>query len=450
MRMPLPNLFFWQSWLAVRLANWRRGSYLVGDRLLGVLLVTLIVLLPFLENAQTGVLSLAVTLLWLMLWLSEPLPEHPIFLPLGVYWAVAIVATLVSPVRSAALDGLIKLTLYFGVFMALFRAMRAGWRDILLGAHLSAVLLVCGYGIHQWLLGAQELATWTDPTSELAGITRVYSFLGNPNLLAGYLLPAIPLSVVAIPQWRSLGVKALSSLVTITAVICVLQTYSRGALLGLLGMAIALVLLLIFWWGRKLPQWALPTFWISTTLALLGGILVIPTVRSRVFSIFLGSGDSSNAFRLNVWRAVLQMIQARPILGIGPGNRAFNQVYPLYQRADYSALGTYSVPLEITVETGVVGLAVYLWLLVTLIKTGWHNLLALRQQRDSQGLWIIASFSAIAGMMTHGLFDTVWFRPQVQILWWLCLAIICTTNAPEPSTIGTSTDTSPITETRHD
>jgi putative inorganic carbon (HCO3(-)) transporter len=137
-------------------------------------------------------------------------------------------------------------------------------------------------------------------------------------------------------------------------------------------------------------------------------------------------------------------------LGIGPGNRAFNQVYPLYQRADYSALGTYSVPLEITVETGVVGLAVYLWLLVTLIKTGWHNLLALRQQRDSQGLWIIASFSAIAGMMTHGLFDTVWFRPQVQILWWLCLAIICTTNAPEPSTIGTSTDTSPITETCHD
>jgi len=431
----LPHPLCWQSWFALRLGNWRAGSYLVGDRLLGILLTALVVLLPFLENAQIGVISLAVTLLWFILWLSEPLPEHPIFLPLGVYWLVAVVATIFSPVRLAALDGLIKLTLYLGVFMALLRAMRSGWRDILVGVHLSAVLVVCGYGIHQWLLGAQELATWTDPTSELAGITRVYSFLGNPNLLAGYLLPVIPLSVVTVGLWRSLGMRVLAGLVAITALICVLQTYSRGALLGLAGMGISLILLLIFWWGRRLPQWAFPAFLGSTTVAVFGGIMVIPTIRARVFSIFLGSGDSSNAFRLNVWRAVLQMIKSRPILGIGPGNRAFNQVYPLYQRADYSALGTYSVPLEITVETGIVGLAVYLWLLVTVIKGGWQNLLILRQWRDRQGLWIIASFSAIAGMMAHGLFDTVWFRPQVQILWWLCVAIICTTNSPEPHTI---------------
>jgi len=435
MAISFPNLWLWHSWLAVRLAQWRRGSYLVGDRLLGVLLVVLVALLPFLENAQIGVISLAVTLLWLVLWLSEPLPAHPIFLPLGAYWLVAVVATIFSPVPLAALDGLIKLTLYFGVFMALLKVMRLGWRDVLVGVHLAVVLVVNGYGLHQWILGAQELATWTDPTSELAGITRIYSFLGNPNLLGGYLLPAIPLGVVATYQWRSLGVKLLAGLVALTGVICILQTYSRGALLGLAGMGITLILLLIFWWGRRLPAWAFPTFWISATGAVLGTMLALPTVRTRIFSIFLGSGDSSNAFRINVWGAVLRMIQARPGWGIGPGNRAFNQVYPLYQRADHSALGAYSVPLEIAVETGLVGLGVYLWLVVTVLKAGWQNLLRYRQGRDRQGLWIIASFSAIAGMITHGLVDTVWFRPQVQILWWLCVAIICTTNTPAPPTI---------------
>jgi putative inorganic carbon (HCO3(-)) transporter len=160
--------------------------------------------------------------------------------------------------------------------------------------------------------------------------------------------------------------------------------------------------------------------------------LAIATVRTRIFSIFWGSGDSSNAFRLNVWLSVLKMIQSRPLLGIGPGNRAFNLVYPLYQRSNFSALGTYSVPLEITVETGIVGLVVYGWLLGTVLVQAWHKLLALRLDRDGEGLWIIGSLSALAGLMAQGLFDTVWFRPPVQILWWLCIAILCPIEQAEP------------------
>jgi putative inorganic carbon (HCO3(-)) transporter len=407
---------------------------LANNHLLAILAVGLLGALPFLENAQTGVISFAVTALWLVLWLTnKELPQHPVFLPLGVYWLVAIVATVFSPVRMAALDGLIKLSLYLGIFLAFWQLLHWGKSliSLLVGVYLSTTLVVCGYGIHQWLLGAQELATWTDPTSELAGITRIYSFLGNPNLLAGYLLPAVPLGVVAAWQWRSWGLKALAGLVSIGSAWCILQTYSRGALLGLGGMGLTLILLLVFWWGRKLPKWSLPVFFGSASAAVIGSVLVIPTVRTRVLSIFLGSGDSSNAFRLNVWLAVLKMIKARPLLGIGPGNRAFNQIYPLYQTSGYSALGTYSVPLEITVETGAIGFIVYLWLMITVLGWGGRNLLTYREQRNPDGLWLIGCFSAVAGMIAHGLFDTVWFRPQVQIIWWLCLAIICTLSPPQ-------------------
>jgi len=425
--------FSWHFALASRLQHWRSSTQLMHDRLLGSVLVILLGLLPYLENAQTGIISLVVTVLWLVLWLTEPvLPQQPLLLPLFVYWLVAILSVIFSPVPLAALDGLIKLSLYFGVFVALARMVGKGWRSILVGTYLSTTLIVGGYGVHQSILGAQELATWTDPTSELAGITRIYSFLGNPNLLAGYFLPAIPLGLVASWRWSSSGAKILAGLVSAVSVYGLLNTYSRSALLGLVASGCTLTILLIFWWGKKLPPWALPAFLGGASLVTTASLLAIATVRTRIFSIFWGSGDSSNAFRLNVWLSVLKMIQSRPLLGIGPGNRAFNLVYPLYQRSNFSALGTYSVPLEITVETGIVGLVVYGWLLGTVLVQAWHKLLALRLDRDGEGLWIIGSLSALAGLMAQGLFDTVWFRPPVQILWWLCIAILCPIEQAEP------------------
>jgi putative inorganic carbon (HCO3(-)) transporter len=122
--------------------------------------------------------------------------------------------------------------------------------------------------------------------------------------------------------------------------------------------------------------------------------------------------------------SVLNMIKAKPILGIGPGNKAFNLIYPLYQRSGYSALGTYSVPLEIVVETGIIGLVCYGWLIFTVLSQAWIALNRLRRDREATGLWIIAAIAALVGMLVHGLVDTVWYRPQVQLLWWLAIAII--------------------------
>lgn len=63
-------------------------------------------------------------------------------------------------------------------------------------------LVVSIYGVRQKFFGAAQLATWVDPESPLSKNTRVYSYLGNPNLLAGYLLPAVILSFVAVFAWR--------------------------------------------------------------------------------------------------------------------------------------------------------------------------------------------------------------------------------------------------------
>lgn len=439
LKLPIPE--FLQSWwhrsqttffeLISPLQDWRVGSRLLSTKFLGGLLVLLLATLPFLENSQTGVMGGAVAIAWLMLWLSDRRDGQeqatpiwtPIHTPLLIYWAIALVATLLSPVRVAALDGMVKLTIYMLAFVSLSRLMRLGWRSLLVGTYLVTALVVIAYAVQQWYLGAPELATWTDVTSETAGTTRVYSFLGNPNLLAGYLMPALPMGAIAAIYWRSWSMKVLSAIVAILGAFCITQTQSRGGLMGLAAESLMIVLLLVYWWGKRLPTWTLPTVFGGMAGAIALGTILVPTLRKRVGSIF-GTEDSSNAFRVNVWASVLNMVKAKPILGIGPGNKAFNQIYPQYQRSGYSALGAYSVPLELTVETGFIGLICYGWLIFTIFSQGWIALNRLRIDRDSTGLWIIAAIATLVGMMVHGLVDTVWYRPQVQLLWWLAIALI--------------------------
>jgi len=416
---------FWQLMMPVQ--AWRDGSWLVRDRLLGCLLVIMIATLPFLENAQTGVIGAAAAIALLMLWLSDRRDQEaqssPIYPPLLSYWCIAAIATLLSPVKMAALDGLIKLTIYMLAFVAMARVMRAGWRSILVGAYLIAALVASAYGVQQWYLGAPELATWTDPTSASAGITRVYSFLGNPNLFAGFLMPALPLGAIAAIYWQSWGMKVLSALTAIMGAFCITQTQSRGGLIGLVVASFALMILLIYWWGKRLPSWTLPAALGGMAGAIALGTIAVAPLRTRVLSIF-GTADSSNAFRVNVWMSVVNMMKARPFLGIGPGNKAFNLIYPLYQRSGYSALGAYSVPLELTVETGFIGAICYGWLVITVFTQGWQVLNRLRSDRHADGLLVIGAIATVSGMLAHGLFDTVWYRPQVQLLWWLAIALI--------------------------
>jgi putative inorganic carbon (HCO3(-)) transporter len=118
------------------------------------------------------------------------------------------------------------------------------------------------------------------------------------------------------------------------------------------------------------------------------------------------------------------MIRDRPILGIGPGNSAFNKIYPLYMRPKYSALSAYSIYLEILVETGIIGFSCFIWLLIVTFNQSIQQIKRLRQSPSREGFWIMAAIAGMIGLMIHGCVDTVWYRPQVSTLWWFLIAII--------------------------
>ncbi|MEB3169565.1 MAG: O-antigen ligase family protein, partial [Synechococcaceae cyanobacterium] len=190
-------------------------------------------------------------------------------------------------------------------------------------------------------------------------------------------------------------------------------------------------------WRRSLPLLLL----IGGAAALLVLVIQVEPLRVRMMSLFVGREDSSNNFRINVWQAAVKMIQARPLLGIGPGNTVFNLIYPIYQTPKFNALSTYSIPLELLVEAGIPGLLVGLGLAYEACRTG------LSQWR-SQGPLVLPSLAAVAviiGLAIQGLTDTIFFRPEVQLSAFFCLATLAASQngAGRSGSARPATDRSP-------
>jgi len=393
----------------------------------GVLLCALMAGLPLVSRAGLSLLIAASGLLWL-LWALRTPPGglQPIHRWMLAILAITLVATGFSPVPMAAAKGLLKLLSYLGVY-ALMRQLLAAapaWWDRIVAALLAGELLTSVTGLRQLYGDTSELARWADPNSVADGTIRIYSTLENPNLLAGYLLVVLPLALAALLRWRRPVQRLFALAALVLGLAALVLTYSRGAWMGLVAAAAVILLLLA---SRLTRSW--PPLWrrLLPVLLLLGGaallavlVLQVEPLRVRVLSLLAGRGDSSNNFRINVWLAALDMIQARPWIGIGPGNDAFNLIYPLYQQPKFNALSAYSIPLELAVEAGLPGLLAGIGLV-------WSTLAAALGQWRSGGaaaLPALAAIAIVAALGVQGLTDTIFFRPEVQLVGWFAVASV--------------------------
>jgi putative inorganic carbon (hco3(-)) transporter len=429
--------------------SWRQSSLLMqwADPIAAGLLSLVYIIAPFVPNNTTllGVLLVACAAFWVLLTLADETSNlngvTPIHFLVFLYWGIATLATAFSPVKKAAVGDWINVTLLLLLFPLCVRVLKSPrLRSWIIAVYLHVSLIVSVYGIQQWFAKVKPLATWVDPESSLANITRVYSYLGNPNLLAGYLLPAVALSLMAVFVWQSWPTKALAATMFVVNTACLILTFSRGGWIALVAMFVVALVLLLYWWSIQMTPfwrtWALPIILGSMILFLLLAVVVVPPVRERISSIFAGRGDSSNNFRINVWAAVKQMIHDHPILGIGPGHAAFNKIYPLYQKGPrYTALSAYSILLEIAVETGLIGLACFGWLLVVTFNIALMQLQKMRATANLNGFWLIGAITAMLGMLAHGIAETVWYRPSVNTVWWLMVALIASYWSPPRSNV---------------
>ena len=426
---PTPWLLRWQGVLAGEPSGPLTGRL---PALAGIVLCALMAGLPLVTRGGLSLLILAAGLLWLIWALRTPAGGlGPINGWLLLLLGIAVVATGCSPVPVAAFKGLLKLVSYLGVY-ALMRQLLAEapqWWNRIVAALLAGQLVSAVLAIRQLYGDTAELARWADPNSVADGTIRVYGPLENPNLLAGYLIPILPIAVVALLRWRSWPQRLFAGCALLLGGIALFLSYSRGGWLGMLAALGGLALLLVL---RQTRQW--PPLWrrlfpalllVAAVAVLVVAVTQVEPLRIRVLSLVAGREDSSNNFRINVWLAAIDMIQARPWLGIGPGNTAFNLIYPLYQQPKFNALSAYSVPLELLVEGGVPYLLAAVGLLIASLRAGLTQL----KGESPWALPALAALAAIAGLGVQGITDTIFFRPEVQLTGWFCLASLAVSRA---------------------
>lgn len=346
-------------------------------------------------------------------------------IPFIVLLFISILAVGFSPHLVLSVKGLAKMLVFWMSYFSFRSALQRGQRAWipLFAALFVAAFAQSLYGIYQWKIQVAPLALWDDAEAEVK-LTRVYGTLRNPNLLSGYLIPIIPFAVAAALTWRNLLLRALAIATALAAPVCLYFTYSRGAYLALAAEGAVLFVLGLFALVpiiRRKP-------WLGV---ILGGALIVailasiwafqhsPAMQERILSITATRTHSSNSFRLNVWDAVKHMIRDSWWAGIGLGNDAFRRVYALYMISGFEALGAYNIFLEEAVEKGVFGLLAFLSLVVAAGFRALYHFF-----RGEEKAWAAAGLAVLVGLMIHGMVDTVFYRPSVQILFWLTLAVI--------------------------
>lgn len=346
-----------------------------------------------------------------------------------LYFGINVVAAFASHYFEPSLKGLAKLIVYvssYFLFSAVANTPRR--RLILLVAAVGGGLIAAVYGLYQYKIGVAPLATWEDPSVE-SQATRIYSTLGNPNLLAGYLIPLVSISgsmFIASIDARKWLFSIITAPVCLILIAATVLTGSRG---GFMGIAVALAALFLIssgWCWQKYPKTRPVVISLAVVLPLIAAacVLLVPSMQQRVTSIFSGWQHSSNAFRLHVYESSLQMFKDNWWIGVGTGNQAFRNAYGLYMNSRFDALGTYCVPLEIAVEAGIFALttfAVFFFALLGRAHTAFYS------KSIGWERWLCAGMaSALFGIAAMGFVDTVFYRPQVHFIFWLIAGTLVT------------------------
>jgi O-antigen ligase len=308
-------------------------------------------------------------------------------------------------------------------YLALFGLAAAGLRSPdrsgrLLTAILFTSLPVSLYGIVQ--VAGLDLLPW-----QTGAETRAVSTLGHPNFLGAYLVMVIPLAAARLLAAESRASRlAYGGLLAVQG-LCLLFTFSRSSWLAALGSGL-LFLFLLAWIRRRTRL-----FWrAAAVVALLaGGVAalayadpggVVSYSPFEPLHSMLRGKSAAARIRLLEWQAMPSLIAARPLLGYGPDTfpLAFSRVYPselaVYGGPDAVGEHAHNLILDLSVDAGLVGAALYLAVIAAVVIRG---LGAVRRTTGPGGQALLAGLisAVVAYLLQHQLsFVTV---TPAALLW---------------------------------
>lgn len=388
-----------------------------------------------------GLITLFLTVIKLLVKKEERIDFNVFEFFLLIYFLIVIISLSGSTLLYLSLKGFLKTFTYLGFYFSAAQYYKNNLPKIPFTITTIALCAVSqsAIGIFQNFSQVGEISTWQDVSSINPEdvMTRVYGSLQplNPNLLGGYLVATLPclFGITALNMIDKKYYTAIGSLVLagFTSVILIL-TGCRGSYIGLLTILICFFALLAkFIWANNNELFK--KIYLSLVGAVIAvsvsAVLLVSSLRTRIFSIFAMRNDSSTSFRLNVYQSAVNMVKDNWLLGIGVGNQNFREIYGLYMRTGFDALSAYCVLLEISVESGIFALFAFLAFLITLIFKSIKFILNSVDLKTS--IIVATAIISVIAVMIHGFVDTIFFRPQLQFVFWTMVAFVSATLYPK-------------------
>lgn len=387
----------------------------------------------FMNSDSIGFFALIAIFLTVVKMLTKPnerLDFKKFEIWLVAYFMLVIVSLFGSTLFSLSLKGFFKTFVYIGFYFSVAQYLKNNKKmiPVVLGTLAICVAGESLVGFLQSFLHLDEISTWQD-TSNLNPedvLSRVYGTLKplNPNLFGGYLVAGFPTvlgSVFFFLNRKQFKYAIIPAIFTLVAIYAIFQTGCRGSYLALM-LILGCVFLISAKFLWKTYKKLYVSFISSIVVLFMMAITFVGALRHRFMSIFAMRNDSSNSFRFNVYHSSLQMFKDNWLLGIGVGNKNFREIYGLYMTTGFDALSAYNIYLETAVESGIFALIAFLGTLITLSINAVKFILT--ELDIEKVIYVAISIIAIWAVMFHGLVDTIYFRPQLQFMFWTYVAVI--------------------------
>jgi O-antigen ligase len=291
-------------------------------------------------------------------------------------------------------------------------------------------------------MGALQIGSWLAGrpapllSSDVAGFPRISGFNYEPAFFALYLLPG---ALVLLSRFVLLGDRARGSGLLAGALLCAVALSTSRS--GWIGIGVGLALLAARARAR-LGRGALRRLGFSAAAlaAALGLVLLAwPRMRASAATMARMAVDlhevTSSGPRLESMRQALVLFSRYPALGVGFGNYGAyvlaHPELPNFAPQDAKGLVTTNLYLEVAAETGAVGLAAALALLVALLAPLWRSVRAQRGAAPDAAL-ATAEGLRLASLVVFGVlfhFNQTLWRLDVWVLLSLSLSAALATSA---------------------
>ncbi len=259
---------------------------------------------------------------------------------------------------------------------------------------------------------------------------RAFSTFGNPDLLGGYLIFPLVLSLALALSDKRVLWRAVYWGVFVMTAFCWGASFVRGAWIG---GAIGLIVLVAGAVVARVP-WGAVDWSASGVVALAGGGFIARSLSSsndvlniwaRIQSIFVFNEGSART-RFEIWSAAVQAVKERPIQGFGADTfrLVFPHTKPLAYVKDAGYLSVadnvHDYPLQLAAGIGIVGFALLYGLFGWVLYLGAPA--AFAKGKGAERLIITAFWAAALGYIVHLMFGLSVTGSTVFL--WLSLGLV--------------------------